>query len=295
MKNETSSGLPEKQGPYPKSLLMLLIAFAISLYILWPFPDEPFLKLIKHRWFMHSFSVIFTISVAQVWLVFIISDWLDDKYKWEDRFYYRILNQLLIGWIIPVAVSALINWFWFQYLQADIHSIRYAYNRYMFKAIMDIALILNLIYLACSIGWYLKERLKDEVILQEKPSFTDHLYLQIPGGREEIKLQVSEIAYFCYTEKGTLLRAHDGRAFIFWESLDKLEKRLDPDHFYRARRTYIITRKAVKSWQKRADRKILLTVLPQPDEPVIVSKEKAADFIAWIKKDAPAVNGRVVN
>lgn len=295
MKKEASSGLPEKQGPYPKSRLMVLIAFAMSIYILWPFPDEPFLKLIKHQWFLHSFSVMFTIAVAQIWLVFIISDWLDNKYGWEKRFYHRVLGQLFIGWTVPVTVSALINWFWFQYLQADIHSIHYAYNRYMFKAILDIALILNLIYLACSIGWYLKERLKENVIHPENPSFTNYLYLQIPGGKEEIKVQVSEIAYFCYTEKGTLLRAHDGRAFVFWESLDKLEKQLDPNHFYRARRSYIVTRKAVKSWQKRADRKILLTVLPHSDEPMIVSKEKAADFIAWIKKEVPAVNNPTMN
>jgi len=295
MKKEASPGLPEKQGPYPKSRLMVLIALAVSIYILWPFPDEPFLKLIKHQWFLHSFAVIFTIAVAQVWLIFLISDWLDFKYSWEKRFYHRVLGQLFIGWIVPVAVSALINWFWFQYLQADIHSVHYAYNRYMFKAIMDIALILNLIYLACSIGWYLKERLKEELIQQGKSSFTNHLYLQIPDGKEEIKVQVSEIAYFCYTEKGTLLRAHDGRAFIFWESLDKLEKQLDPDHFYRARRPYIITRKAVKSWKKQANRKVLLTVLPQPDEPVIVSKEKAADFISWIKKEVQATNDPAMN
>jgi len=295
MKKEASPSLPEKKGPYPKSRLMVLIAFAISIYILWPFPDEPFLKLIKHQWFLHSFSVIFTIAVAQVWLVFVISDWLDNKYGWEERFYHRILGQLLIGWTAPVTVSALISWFWFQYLQADIHSIHYAYNLYMFKAIMDIALILNLIYLACSIGWYLKERLKEEVIQQVKSSFTNHLYLQIPDGKEEIKVQVSEIAYFCSTEKGTLLRAHDGRAFIFWESLDKLEKQLDPDHFYRARRPCIITRKAVKSWKKRGDRKVVLTVVPQPDEPVIVSKEKAADFIAWVKKEVPAMNDPSMN
>ena len=107
----------------------------------------------------------------------------------EERFYHRILGQLLIGWIIPVAVSALINWFWFQYLQADIHSVHYAYNRYMFKAIMDIALILNLIYLACSIGWYSKERLNQEVKQHEKPSFTNHLYLQVPNGKKRLKFR----------------------------------------------------------------------------------------------------------
>ena len=279
-----AAALSEKESPYPNGYLMVSIAFAVSIYILWPFPDEPFLKLIKHHWFLHSFSVIFTISVAQVWIVAVTSDWLDSRYKWEGRFSRRILGQLLVGWIVPVAVSAFISWFWFQYLQADIHGIHYAYNRYMFKAIIDIALILNLIYLACSIGWFLKMRLKEEEKQQGKPTFTEHLYLQIPDGKEEIKVPVSEIAYLCRKGKDTLLRAHDGRVFIFWESLDKLEKQLDPVHFCRVSRTYIINRKAVNRWQRQTDRGLLLEVQPQNGEPVKVSRDKAGEVIAWIKK-----------
>jgi hypothetical protein len=285
MRSKTALGLSEKEGPYPNGFLMVSIAFAVSIYILWPFPDEPFLKLISHQWFLHSFSVIFTISVAQVWLVAVISDWLDSRYKWEERFSRRILGQLLVGWIVPVAVSALISWFWFRYLQADIHGIRYAYNRYMFKAIMDIALFLNLVYMSCSIGWFLKMRLKEETKEQGKLSFADHLYLEIPDGREEIKVQVSEIAYLCRKGKDTLLRAHDGRVFIFWESLDKVEKQLDPANFCRASRTYIIARKAVRSWQRQTDRGILLEVQPQNGEPIKISRDKAGEVIAWIKKE----------
>ncbi|MDR3697705.1 LytTR family DNA-binding domain-containing protein [Mucilaginibacter sp.] len=281
----TAPGLSEKESPYPNGLLMVAISLAVSVYILWPFPDEPFFKLLTHHWFLHSFSVIFTIAVAQVWLIFIISDWLDEKYRWDKKFYHRILGQVLTGWIVPVAVSAFISWFWFRYLQADIHSIRYAYNRYMFKAIMDIAMILNLIYLACSIGWFLKMRLKEEEKELGKPSFADHLYLQIPDGKEEIKVQVNEIAYLCRQGKGTMLRAYDGRAFIFWESLDKLEKQLDPHHFSRVSRTYIITRKAVRSWQRQADRGIHLELEPKTALPVKISRDKAALVISWLKSE----------
>jgi len=271
--------------------LMVAIAVVVSIYILWPFPDEPLLKLIRHQWFLHSFSVIFTITVAQVWLISVISGHLDGKYKWEQRSYHRTIGQLLIGGVIPVAVSGLISWFWFRYLQADIHSIRYAYNRYMFKAIVDIALILNLVYLGYSIGGYLKERLKEETKELEIKSFPDHLYLPAPDGKEEIKVQVSEIAYLCRKGKNTLLRAQDGRAFVFWQSLDKVEKQLDPDQFYRISRAYIVNRKAVRSWQKQADRSLLLEVRPQNSEPVKISRDRAGRVISWIKKEALATNG----
>ena len=293
MKAKTTSGLSAELGTYPNDFLMVSIAFAVTVYILWPFPGEPFLKLIHHRWFLHSFCVIFTISVTQVLLVAITSVWLDSLYKWNERFSRRILGQLLVGWIVPVAVSALLSWFWFQYLQADIHSIRYAYNRYMFKAIMDIALVLNLIYLACSICYFLKMRLKEEERKHGKPSFAEHLYLQIPGGKEEIKVLAEEIAYLCRKGKETLLRAHDGRAFIFWESLDKLEKQLDPVHFCRVSRTYIINRKAVNRWQRQTDRGLLLEVQPQSGESVKVSRDKAGEVVAWIKNGVLATKGTI--
>lgn len=97
-------------------------------------------------------------------------------------------------------------------------------------------------------------------------------------------MQVSEIAYLCRKGKATLLRAHDGRVFIFWESLDKVEKQLDPAHFYRASKTYIIPRNAVRSWQRQPDRGILLEVQPQDGEPFKISRDKAGEIIAWIKK-----------
>lgn len=299
MKKEAAPGWLKNKGPYPDGLLMVLIACVISIYILWPFPDEPFFKLVRHRWFLHSFLVIFTIAVVQVWLIFCISSWLDRKYRWEERFYHRILGQLLIGWIVPVAVSALISWFWFQHLEADIHSIRFAYNRYMFKAMMDIALILNLIYLACSISWFLKKRLKVEakeakIKEPEKPFFAEHLYLQIPDGKEEIKVQVSEIAYLCRKEKDTLLRAHNGRAFIFWQSLDKIEKQLDPVYFYRASRSCIISRVAVRGWERRG-RAVFLEVQPKTDEPVKVGRDKAIEIIAWIKKEGLTANSHTIS
>lgn len=290
MKKETLSGLREKQGAYPSGPLMVAIAFAVSIYILWPFPDEPLVKLIQHQWFQHSFWVIFIIAVAQVWLISEISGHLDGKYRWGQRSYHRTIGQLLMGWIIPVVVSSLISWFWFQYLHADIHSIRYAYNRYMFKAIVDIALILNLAYLACSIAGYLKERLREETKELEIKSFPDHLYLPTPDGKQEIIVQVSDIAYICRKGKNTLLRAQDGRAFIFWESLDKVEKQLDPDQFYRISRAYIINRKAVRSWQKQADRSLLLEVRPQNVEPVKISRDRAGRVVSWIKKEALATN-----
>ena len=39
------------------------------------------------------------------------------------------------------------------------------------------------------------------------------------------------IAYLCQKGEDTLLRMHDGRVFIFWESLDIAERQLDPALF----------------------------------------------------------------
>lgn len=87
------------------------------------------------------------------------------------------------------------------------------------------------------------------------------------------------IADLCRKGEDTLLRMHDGRVFIFWESLDIAERQLDPALFCRVSRTFIINRKAANRWQRQTDRGLLLEVQPQNGEPVKVVRDKAAEVV----------------
>ncbi|WP_426670480.1 LytTR family DNA-binding domain-containing protein [Mucilaginibacter sp. McL0603] len=102
-------------------------------------------------------------------------------------------------------------------------------------------------------------------------------------GKEEIKVQLIDMAYLYRKDKEVLLRTHDGQGFVFWQSLDEIEKKLDPAHFCRVNRSYIITRKSFKRLQKQSDRGIHLELEPQTELPVKISRDKAAMVISWLK------------
>lgn len=277
------------EGPYPDGWLMVLLAFIASIYALYPFPREAFFTLLTHKWFIYSFSVVFTMTDTQVLVINGISIWLEKIYDWDEQLWLRVMWQLLMGWSFPVVASMLVSWFAFQYINADARSIRYAYNIFVFKNTMDSAAILNGIYLIFS--FYYHYQRKSEKAATEKSRqvpYADYLHLRISEEKEEIRVRVSDISYIYRTEKGLLvLRRHDGSSVICWDSLDDLQRLLDPARYCRISRSFIITREAIDKMRKHPDRGMLIELKPLSDEPAKVSRDNVKKVRAWIRSDGP--------
>jgi len=276
MKNKATPGLSKQEVPYPTTAWLALIALTITICIVWPPGDEHILDIITHGWFHYAFGVVLTTSLLLVWMVNLASVLLD---RWEEKFYKRVVLQLLLGWLVPVSFSFLLTWFYFRFLQVDINSIRY--TRYMSRTIMIIGLMLNAIYMAYYYARFFQHWLM--IAEAEKPEQTYTDYLLIPMGKEEIKVQLNEIAYLYRKEKDILLRTHDGRSFVFWQSLDEIQEQLNPAHFCRVNRSYIITRKAFIRLQRQADRGIHLELEPKTEQPVKISRDKTGLVTSWLK------------
>jgi len=65
--------------------------------------------------------------------------------------------------------------------------------------------------------------------------------------------------------------------------LDKIESQIDSEHFFRANRQYIVSRKAVKAAVQHFHRKLKLDLSPSPEEEVFISKTKASVFKRWLE------------
>ena len=69
---------------------------------------------------------------------------------------------------------------------------------------------------------------------------------------------------------------------ILDQNMEELESQLNPQHFFRANRQFIISFTSIKSSHAHFNGKIkVLLTLPTKEE-VIVSRERAADFKAWL-------------
>jgi DNA-binding LytR/AlgR family response regulator len=68
-------------------------------------------------------------------------------------------------------------------------------------------------------------------------------------------------------------------------TLEELSEMLDPTEFFRANRSYLVHAKAVKSIDSYFGGKLILQLSPKTEaNDVVVSKEKASEFKAWMGK-----------
>lgn len=111
-----------------------------------------------------------------------------------------------------------------------------------------------------------------------------------PGHRQRILAQrgtsfqpvaIGDIAYFFSENKLTFLVTRGGEKCLVNEPLTTLAGELDPAHFFRANRNYLVHASAVKSFSSVGKGRLAVSLQPRPAEEVQVSQENAADFRAW--------------
>lgn len=97
-----------------------------------------------------------------------------------------------------------------------------------------------------------------------------------------IPLETSKIAWFYTTNEVVYLRTIDDRQYVVESTMEQLEQQLDPTLFLRASRQFILNRIAVIEAEFYFSGRLLVKVVPQPQEQVIVSKAKSAEFKKWM-------------
>lgn len=118
----------------------------------------------------------------------------------------------------------------------------------------------------------------------KEPEYRNRFLIRI-GDRMK-KIQVHDVAYFYAMEKSVFLKTFDKSDYPLDLTLDKLEQELEPLHFFRINRKYIVNMEAIQSmvaWSKSRV-KLHLKPLPEDDQDVVVSAERAGEFKKWLDK-----------
>ncbi|WP_299556007.1 LytTR family DNA-binding domain-containing protein [Seonamhaeicola sp.] len=97
-----------------------------------------------------------------------------------------------------------------------------------------------------------------------------------------IPLNVDDIAYFIIDAGIVKAISFDTKSYIIDEKLEDIEEALNPNHFFRANRQFIVQRKAIKNLQLYFNGKLILNVQPKPNEQIVVSKAKAPQLKNWM-------------
>ena len=99
-----------------------------------------------------------------------------------------------------------------------------------------------------------------------------------------VPVTTDEIAYIYTEDKAVLIKTHGGKNFFLNYSLDELEGQLDPDHFFRLNRQFIVSIPSIEKIAQYFNGKLKVDLKPTPDAEVIVSRAKTPLFKAWLER-----------
>ncbi len=94
-------------------------------------------------------------------------------------------------------------------------------------------------------------------------------------------VQTRDISYFSLRNRKVCITTKTNREYLIDQSLDQLDKQLDPTTFFRANRQVIISKSSVQAVEPYGLAKLLLDLTPVHPGKVIISKEKVPAFKQW--------------
>lgn len=106
----------------------------------------------------------------------------------------------------------------------------------------------------------------------------------VKSGQSMKSVPTEEAAYFMIENQLVFLITHDNRRYLLEQTLDELEKNLDPDRFFRINRQMIIALSSVTAIHPYFNSRLKLDLTPGLDSEILVSRMKVGDFKIWLDR-----------
>lgn len=104
----------------------------------------------------------------------------------------------------------------------------------------------------------------------------------VRSGVNLVPMQQENVAYFCAFDKWTYLVSKDGKQYLIDTNLKMLEEQLDPKRFFRLNRRYFANIDAIQYLTPYFKGQVTVKMLPEPSEPVVVSRKRTSALKVWI-------------
>ncbi|MDR0698355.1 MAG: LytTR family DNA-binding domain-containing protein [Tannerella sp.] len=107
----------------------------------------------------------------------------------------------------------------------------------------------------------------------------------VPYRDKLLPVNMKDISCFYTTNKNTCIYLKNGENYTYSKTLEQIITTLDPSDFIRANKQFIIARNSVTNITIWFDNRLLVTLDTEVPERIYISKNKAAEFKAWIIND----------
>jgi two-component system LytT family response regulator len=101
-----------------------------------------------------------------------------------------------------------------------------------------------------------------------------------------ILVMADEIAYFTSENKATFLVTHQSQRYMIDQTLEVLEKEMDPETFFRISRQFIVSLKSIRKIHQSFNGQLKIELSPALDEGVLMSREKSGQLKKWLDQSA---------
>ncbi|MCM1029916.1 MAG: LytTR family DNA-binding domain-containing protein [Oscillibacter sp.] len=116
--------------------------------------------------------------------------------------------------------------------------------------------------------------------LAPKPAYKDKIL--VPFRDKLLPVGLDTVACFYTTNKNTLVCLKDGTQYVYAKTLEQISALLDPAHFIRANKQFIVARDSVREITIWFDSRLLVKLTVDTPEPIYVSKNRAPEFKTWL-------------
>ncbi len=97
-------------------------------------------------------------------------------------------------------------------------------------------------------------------------------------------IPVKDIAYFFSQDKINYLVKNAGKKFPVENTLDEIEKMLNPENFFRANRQYIVNINGISEIHPYFKGRVKINLEPKQNGDIVISSEKSRAFKNWLNK-----------
>jgi len=104
----------------------------------------------------------------------------------------------------------------------------------------------------------------------------------IKMGQHLKMINVEDVECFYSENKGTYMHTPDGRDYLLENTLEQLETELDPKHFFRVSRKFIVAVTAIKDIVVYTNSRLKIILPTYKQDEIIVSRERVNDFKEWL-------------
>jgi DNA-binding LytR/AlgR family response regulator len=121
----------------------------------------------------------------------------------------------------------------------------------------------------------------DNVLKQLTRRYKNRFVVKV--GEHIRSIHVDEVQCFYSMEKASYLQTMEDRHYYLDHSLEQVESLVDPDHFFRVNRKFLVARDAIKDIISYTNSRLKLSLSQPAEEEIIVSREKVKEFKRWLE------------